>query len=320
LRHNGTVNQAAWSPDGLRVVTGADDGMIHVWTRPIAARPDESTVSVGQKMRDEESKTRSSGTETPDHESAHGLLARSPDGSKILRPGPGMTVLICDIRTGERVGSALRGHRGPILHASFSPDGTRVVTASADHTAHVWDAATGEPVGEPLAHASRVTFAVFSSSGNKVLTTGEDNAARLWDAATGELLLPPLWHTGTVLLGAFSSDGTRLATVCKDRTVRVWDGQTGEALTPAMPHPWPLTQVSFSADDLRLITTSPSGAETTWDLSEDDRPVEDLQALTRLLASQRIDLKAGTMPMGADHLLRDWAMLKGRYPDSFTVK
>jgi WD40 repeat protein len=322
LRHNGTVNHAAWGSYGLRVIAGADDGMIRVWAAPSGARSDVSqsqTWSAGQGAQARASREASSRKGGPLMGTRETLLATSPDGSKVLRRGPGTTILICDARTGERIGSALRGHDAPVLHGSFSPDGMIVVTASEDQTARLWNAETGDPVGEPLAHASRVTFAGFSPSGAWVLTTGEDNAARLWDARSGELLLPPLWHTGTVLHGAFSSDGTRLATACKDRAVRVWDTQTGEALTPAMPHPWPVRQVAFSADGQRLVTTAASGAETTWDLSEDTRPIEDLQAMTRLLASQRIDLKAGTMPMRTDHLLRDWIALKKRYHESFSI-
>jgi WD40 repeat protein/tRNA A-37 threonylcarbamoyl transferase component Bud32 len=319
LWHAGTVNQAAWSPDGVRVVAGADDGVIRVWAAPAGARRGVTlsrTWGTGQAARGTSPSPRKGAAVV---ELVDGLLATSPNGSKILRRGPATTVLLCDARTGERVGSALRGHRAAILHGAFSPDGKLVVTASADQTARIWNAETGEQVGEPMTHASRVTFAEFSPSGMRVLTTGEDNAARLWDAHSGELLLPPFWHPGTVLHGAFSSDGTRLATACKDRTVRVWDSHTGEALTPALPHSWTIAKVAFSADGERLITTSTRGDETTWDLSEDPRPIEDLQALTRLLASQRIDLKAGAMPMSAESLLNDWKTLKQRYPESFSI-
>jgi WD40 repeat protein/serine/threonine protein kinase len=323
LRHNGTVNQAAWSPDGVRVVAGADDGMIRVWAAPSGSRRGTSECqswSTGQGSVSKEPSAGSGKKTSPVRDVSDGLLATSRDGSKVLRRGPGMTVLICDARTGQRVGAALRGHRAAILHGAFSPDGRHVVTASADRTARIWDAESGEPVGSPLSHASRVTFADFSPSGARVLTTGEDNAARHWDAISGELLLPPLWHAGTVLHGAFSSDGNRLATACKDRTVRVWDSHTGEALTPPLSHRWTVRTMSFSPDGLRLTTTSPRGAETTWDLSEDSRPIEDLQALTRLLASQRIDLKAGAMPMSTEDLLHDWTSLKERYPESFTAR
>jgi WD40 repeat protein len=324
LRNNGTVNCAIWHPDGMRVVVAGDDGMIRVWTAPVGAhgqvtrRPGRQHGLSALPIELGSGEPSPGEAQGPVPQAAEkNVLALSPNGLLLLRPGPGFRVLVCDARTGSPIGDPLKGHAAPILHAAFSPDGTRIVTASADQTARLWDARTRAQLGEPLTHASRVTFAVFSPSGARVLTTGEDNTARVWDAGTGELLLPPMQHHGTVIQGAFSPDGARLATVCKDRTARVWDGRTGEALTPPLEHPWGVRTAAFSADGSRLVTTWPDGTETTWDLSEDDRPVEDLLRLSRLLDSRRIDLKAGTLPMDPERLLENWTTLKKRYPRSF---
>jgi WD40 repeat protein/tRNA A-37 threonylcarbamoyl transferase component Bud32 len=323
LRHNGTVNQATFCPDGRRVVVGADDGMIRVWVAPVGARGIVSRRP-GRQARVSSLPVELGGTivsptrERGDTYSAdRSLLGTGPDGRHVMRAGPAFSVLIQEAKTGVRVGT-LRGHRGVILHASYSRDGQRIVTASGDQTAQVWSADSGRAIGSPLGHASRVTFACFSPTGRRVVTTGEDNTARIWDAGTGDSLLPPLAHNGTVIRAAFSSDGQRLATACKDGTARVWDSRSGEALTPPLMHPWGIRDVAFSADGLALITTWPDDTQTSWDLSPDSRDAEDLQAMARLLASQRIDLRAGTLPMNPADLQESWASLKKRYPDSFT--
>ncbi len=325
LRHNGTVNQAAWCPDGRHVVAGADDGVIRVWVAPTGARGtviqrpgrqhrmSSLPIELGGSTAIPLTEKSASVVEGPGQ-----LLGTSLDGKAVLRAGSKFSVEVRDSKSGAPLCSNLAGHRAAILTAAFSPDGLRIVTASADHTGLLWSSQTGERIGKPMAHASRVTFAAFDTSGRRVLTTGEDNAARIWDSVNGELLLPPLWHNGTVIHGAFSSDDHRLATACKDGTARVWDGRTGEALTPPFRHPWGIRQVKFSDDDLRLITTWPDRTETSWELSHDDRPIEDLRDLTRLLASQRIDLEAGTMPMGPEQLQQDFRTLSKRYPESFT--
>jgi WD40 repeat protein len=299
LRHNGTVNQIAWSPDSRRLAIAADDRVVRVWMPPSGAKIAETSASGA-----------------PPPLPPRSSFGAGPDGLG-AKPGPGFSVQIID-GEGRAVGAPLKGHTGPVLHAAFSLDGKRLITASADQTARMWDVASGQPISPPLSHASRVLSATFSPHGRRVLTTGEDNAARLWNAESGELLLPPLHHNGTVLYGAFSRDGLRLATVCKDRTVRVWDSRTGEALTPILQQPRDVRQAAFSEDDSQLMLTWPDGSTTTWDLSPEERPTEDLLMLSRLLASQEVDPRAGVLPVAPERIEKDWLALKQRYPESFT--
>jgi Flp pilus assembly protein TadD len=77
-------------------------------------------------------------------------------------------------------------------------------------------------------------------------------------------------------------------------------------------------RVAFSADGERLLTVWPDGTEWRWDLPQDDRPVEDLLDLARLLAGTRMDEKRGALPVEPAQLSRTWEVLRARYPDTFT--
>ena len=163
--HGATVNDAAFSPDGKRIVTASDDGTAEVWD---AASGDQLQMLKG-------------------HGGAVSRAAFSPDGKRIVTASEDKTARLWDAETGKPIGEPLTGHDGPVLSAAFSPDGKRIVTASLDKTARLWDAETGKPIGEPLTgHEDDVNSAAFSPDGKRIVTASDDKTARLWDADTGK--------------------------------------------------------------------------------------------------------------------------------------
>ncbi|MBI1914702.1 MAG: protein kinase [Planctomycetes bacterium] len=170
--HNHSVNHAAFSPDGRKVVTGSDGlrgGEARVWD-----------VLSGKPI-----------TPILKHRHRVNRVEFSPDGRFIVAAsgqndvGRGeFEASIWDTASGMPVTPPLR-HSGAVLQASFSWDGRYVLTASTDRTARVWDAATGEPLTPPLQHSQPVHRVGFSPDGYFVLTTsrhefGETGEVRLW--------------------------------------------------------------------------------------------------------------------------------------------
>jgi WD40 repeat protein len=162
-----SIVQAVASPDGLRLLTGSDDGVAQMWD-----------IATGERLRT---------LRDPD---AHTLglrcLSFSNDGRHAITGGDDNLAIVWNVSSGERL-QKLQGHTAGITGVGFSPDGRRAITSSNDGTAKLWDVATGVEILTLSGHQSEVTAASFSPDGRLVLTAGRDRSALLWPAAT----LPP---------------------------------------------------------------------------------------------------------------------------------
>ncbi|HEX4420606.1 MAG TPA: hypothetical protein VH165_21975, partial [Kofleriaceae bacterium] len=113
--HQDSINAAAFSPDGTRVVTASVDNTARVWD-----------ARTGKPL-----------TAPLAHQDAVRSAAFSPDGTRLVTASSDNTARVWDARTGQPLTDPLV-HQSSVNDAAFSPDGTRVVTASLDHTARVW--------------------------------------------------------------------------------------------------------------------------------------------------------------------------------------
>ena len=281
--HTGWVFQAAFSPDGQRIVTASEDHTARVWNAANAqllAKLEGHTGSVFQ-------------------------AAFSPDGQRIVTASEDHTARVWSVASGQ-VLATLEGHRGSVEQAAFSPDGQRIITTSLDTTARVWNAANGQLLATLEGHADRVVQAVFSSDGHRILTASggsarvwnatngqllatleahpvdivehaafspdgqrivtasEDHAARVWNAANGQLLAKLVGHTDRVLQAAFSPDGQRIATASKDHTARVWNAANGQLLATLEGHTDIVWQAAFLPDGQRILTASEDRTARVW--------------------------------------------------------
>jgi WD40 repeat protein len=68
----------------------------------------------------------------------------------------------------------------------------------------------------------------------------------------------------------------------------------------------------FDARGLRLVTASFDGTARIWDLSPDERPVEELRCLAELLACRRIDETGGLVELTPEELRVRWESIRSR--------
>jgi Tol biopolymer transport system component len=196
--HTSEVDSAAFSPDGMWVVTASSDGTARLWD---AASGAALATFEGH---------------TDDVRSA----AFSPDGKWVVTASRDGTARLWDAASGAAL-ATFWGHTGRVFNAAFSPDGKRVVTASHDGTARLWDASNGTALATLEGHASWVWTAAFSRDGKRVVTAG-DQTARLWDASNGAALATFEGHKSSVWRAAFSPGGERVVTASRDGTARLW--------------------------------------------------------------------------------------------------
>ena len=282
---NAPINDAAFSPDNLRVITASDDHTAQAWLlatgeRQFVLMHTGAVISVAfSPSGDRIATTSSDGLvhlwkgktgEPIQHERMRHRSWNngpppqfSPAGGQLLTLPDLHTVGICDAITGEPVGKPLR-HKHEVSSYSFSPDSRRILTLSSDRSARLWDAITGELLF-PFTHEANVNCGAFDPTGRLLATGGDDNCARLWDLLSGKEVGPLFIHRNCVDSVAFSPDGTRLATACRDRTVELWDITTNRALLRPVVHERRVLRTEFSPDGRLLVSCSEGNRVRLWD-------------------------------------------------------
>jgi len=245
--HEGAVTSVAFSPDGLRLASGADDRTVRVWE-----------AETGERVQ----VLRPTGLWA-------NSLSFSPDGRRLASGSEDHAVRVWDTERGEEL-QVLRGHEDYVNCVCFAPDGLRLASGSSDHTARVWDTETGKELRVLRGHERLVTSVSFSADGCRLASGSYDCTLRVWDAATGQQLRVLRGHKGEVRTVSFSPDGRRLASGSGDSTVRVWDAATGEELRVLKGHERDVESVSFSPDGCRLASGSWDDTVRVWDPATGD--------------------------------------------------
>jgi WD40 repeat protein/tRNA A-37 threonylcarbamoyl transferase component Bud32 len=297
--HTGGVLDAAFGPDGARIVTASTDRSARVWDATtgkevlvlrghagevLTARwsPDGTrilTASIDGSARVWDA------TVGADSLTFKGRTQFSPDGTRVLTVN-GLKdggVRVLDAETGDEKLAI----KVPSTVAKWGPDGTRILTIGqfndvVNGGVRVWDAKTGNEVlairaapAPSAVNKQGITVppgfgsAALSPDQSRILTTSLGGEVRVWDAKTGakeiELQSPPGPTLSSWVVAVWSPDGTRVVTVADSANrVHLWDARTGkEVLTLTLPNP--VHDITWSHDRTRLVTVHSDGMLRVWD-------------------------------------------------------
>ncbi|KAF5393606.1 hypothetical protein D9757_000021 [Collybiopsis confluens] len=259
--HTQWVNSVAFSPNGMKIVSGSDDNTVRIWN-----------AQTGEEE----------GKPLEGHTSWVTSVAFSPDGMKIVSGSYDNTVRIWNAQTGEEEGKPLRGHTLWVQSVAFSPDGMKIVSGSLDNTVRIWNAQTmeEEKVTPLKGHTPGAPVSVaFSPDGMKIVSGSNDNTVKIWNAQTGEEEGKPLeGHTRSVRSIAFSPDGMRIVSGSYDNTVKIWNVQTGEEAGKSLEgHRLGVNSVAFSPDGMKIVSGSNDNTVRIWNAQtgeEEGKPLE----------------------------------------------
>ena len=228
-----TVRAVAFSPDGLRLASGAGMpsrfGEIKIWD-PVAR----------ELVRGWEG-----------HTDCIYSVAFNPGGSVLATASYDRLIKLWEVKTGREI-RTISGHVDAVYSLAFNSAGDRLASASADRTVKVWDVASGRQLGTPLSGSTAELFAMaFYPGGRRIAAAGMDKMIRIWDlgADGGSLAGSVFSHDGPVVDLSLTPDGNTLISAGADGRVKFWDARSLEERKALEAQP----------DTVLALAVSPSG-------------------------------------------------------------
>jgi U3 small nucleolar RNA-associated protein 15 len=211
MHQTSAVHSSLFSPDGLRVMTGCDDGVVRAW--------DLATAKQLFSLRGSADYVR---TQSPSPASRHIWATGSYD----------RRARIYDLRTRKALFTL--DHGSQVDEVILLPGGSRAVTLGGPDV-KMWDFFSGgKLVGSLRNHAKAVTCGALSIDGGQLLTGGLDGQVKVHDIGTLDLI-SSMSFSGQVLSLAVSPQNNRVAVGLIDGTVDVRSrrGKISPALSDA---------------------------------------------------------------------------------------
>lgn len=218
--------QAAFSPDGKRIVTANGDKTPKLW--------DAETGALIASL---------SGLTEPTY-----LALFCPDNRTILTYSIKGEVNLWDAETGK-LRAKIVDRQGRTYGLALSFDGQTIAT-QVDDTTSIWDTATAKL--RQTIKRNKASLFSLSNDGQLLATAGEEKrtTAKVWDTTTGQLKFAlPRTEADTQSV-VFSPNGRVLLTT-SDRGVKLWDATNGELLATLDKARFP---TAFSRDGRLLLT------------------------------------------------------------------
>lgn len=281
--HTLPVNEAVFTPDGTRVVSAGEDGIIRLWNAAtgqelatlegharrifgLAISPDGSCIASGGDGSEVRLWDATSGDiirMMRGHTKTVTCVAFSPSGDRIASTSTDKTIRLWDTNTGAEL-ITLTGHTASVVGVTFSPDGEWIASVcTRDRTVRIWDSKTGNPINILHPDQGEMTRVAFSPDGKRLATNSYGRYLH-WDTQTWQLVTEEGVHNRIVRCIAFSPDGARFATAGDSTIIKLWDTRSGRLIDTFSGHALPVSSVAFSPDGSRLVSASADRTVRIW--------------------------------------------------------
>ncbi len=292
LAHDSRAYTLAITPDGERVISTGQDGMLHVWDPASDGRrqllddpqlsgdggdfaviPGTSTLAVtgwGQ-LRTWDPETSELSPPAPLEANSWDRLATSPDGKTIAvansdneEHGREGVIAIVD-RDDWSVRQRIRhGGVAPCWSLDYSPDGSLlgaiIWPKGKPDVLWLFDAASGQRLpGFAVPHCNCFAFSPVTG----LMAASRENHVLVYNVDRLEIVCDLHGHYDTVDDVAFSHDGTLLAT-SGSRDVILWDARDGREIRRLTGFTTSHNFLAFAADDRSLVTGGEDGVIRVW--------------------------------------------------------
>ncbi|MFO0868001.1 MAG: protein kinase [Pirellulales bacterium] len=274
----GGAGVVGYSPDGVWLAVGGEDGGVRIVAAGSGELQQELTGHVGRVTRiawgregqvatlDAELTVRiwQLGTRTPRQEIRTVVHPeKSVQGMEPRRTKSPPQWNVAELRR-----ELLKKGRG-LGGLAFSPDGQTLALSVLDEVPQLRPLPARTPQEDSVitlvGHERPVIDLCYCPDGRRIATASLDKTVKLWDARSGALLATLAGHQDYVVRIRFSPDGTRLASLGEDFSVRLWDTRTGQPLHTLEGHTSDVMGVCFSPNGSRLASLDARHGLIIWD-------------------------------------------------------
>lgn len=202
--HFDAMNALAYSPEGQRVITAADDGKIKVWDVNSGFCVVTFTEHLGAITACEFAKRgnvlftasldgsvrawdliryRNFRTFTAPSRIQFTSLAVDPSGEVVCAGSlDSFDIHIWSVQTGQLL-DRLAGHEGPVMSLSFAPDGGTLVSGSWDRTVRLWNIFARTQTSEPLQLMADILCVAVRPDSKQIAVTTLDGQLTFWSVS-----------------------------------------------------------------------------------------------------------------------------------------
>ncbi|KAJ5495301.1 Periodic tryptophan protein 2 [Penicillium diatomitis] len=200
--HLDSMNAIAYSPDGQKIVTTADDGKVKVWDVKsgfciVTFTEHQSGVTACQFAKKgnvlftasldgsirawDLIRYRNFRTFTAPTRLSFSSLAVDPSGEVVCAGSlDDFDIHVWSVQTGQYL-DQLNGHEAPVSSLAFAADGNHLVSGSWDHTVRVWSIFGRAQTSEPLQLQSDVLSVSFRPDGLQIAASTLDGQLSFWN-------------------------------------------------------------------------------------------------------------------------------------------
>lgn len=183
----------------------------------------------------------------------------SPDGNQIASGSWDNTIRLWDAKSGQPIGSSLKGHTSQVYSVTFSPDGRRIVSSSEDTTIRFWDARTGQPTAPQavIRPISSVSLMAIFPDGQRLVSVTLDDGAQVWSIESRKTVATlAKGDMASIVLVAIWPGESYIVMADLVGRVCVWDSEKYRLVSTVDSHVEGPTSISFSSNANTLILSS----------------------------------------------------------------
>jgi WD40 repeat protein len=207
-------------------------------------------------------------------------VAINPRGDTAVVSTSNGSVLVCDIKTGQILGTLPAPPKAarqawfsrPDVPLVFEPGGDVLLVGGADGVIRGWDVARRKQTRTLSGHTDEVKALVLDVKGRSLISAGGDCTIRVWDLARGEEVAKCPGHGGPVSAVSFSPTNYDLVTGASGNELFQWTFPFRApprrlTCTPSEPPAagQEITSISFSRKGDQMLTTAAQGPALLWD-------------------------------------------------------